>query len=433
MNKILEEFKRIKTERNKFIDETNRKGEILLSQAKNKFDSMKNSNKNMNNKKLDKKYEYLETIKMHLKKAINLKEEIYSYNAFFNKSFQDLILFLDIKIKEILNKNNETMDDEEENENFQDIIKLAQLTKMFAEENMDIIKSDSNPQKQNILMQLKENLNIINSNLSPNIIINNNIKNNSIIDKLSKVLNHISDYIIFIYNDINSINFNNNNDINPYISNYLLNSIFINNLNINNNINNSKIWKLIITKNNNQEITFTQSNFKSERNKKLKKYPKNYSIKIYIEKVNNAEKIIKLIKYILSYIKNKIMNYYVITNNLKCKMVGYYYFQIFGIGKRKKKIIQKIKNLIDNINNKTLYNNINVLIKASLYDDIDILLKNKFFKLLKNEFLKLNDKKEENNSIININDLINLVKNNIHYNFDEDLITKYLNLDNIFF
>ena len=433
MNKILEEFKRIKTERNKFIDETNRKGEILLSQAKNKFDSMKNSNKNMNNKKLDKKYEYLETIKMHLKKAINLKEEIYSYNAFFNKSFQDLILFLDIKIKEILNKNNENMDEEEENENFQDIIKLAQLTKMFAEENMDIIKSDSNPQKQNILMQLKENLNIINNNLSPNIITNNNIKNNSIIDKLSKVLNHISDYIIFIYNDINSINFNNNNDINPYISNYLLNSIFINNLNINNNINNSKIWKLIITKNNNQEITFTQSNFKTERNKKVKKYPKNYSIKIYIEKVNNAEKIIKLIKYILSYIKNKIMNYYVITNNLKCKKVGYYYFQIFGIGKRKKKIIQKIKNLIDNINNKTLYNNINVLIKASLYDDIDILLKNKFFKLLKNEFLKLNDKKEENNSIININDLINLVKNNIHYNFDEDLITKYLNLDNIFF
>jgi len=433
MNKILEEFKRIKTERNKFIDETNRKGEILLSQAKNKFDSMKNSNKNMNNKKLNKKYEYLETIKMHLKKAINLKEEIYSYNAFFNKSFQDLILFLDIKIKEILNKNNENMDDEEENENFQDIIKLAQLTKMFAEENMDIIKSDSNPQKQNILMQLKENLNIINSNLSPNIITNNNIKNHSIIDKLSKVLNYISEYIIFIYNDINSINFNNNNDINPYISNYLLNSIFINNLNINNNINNSKIWKLIITKNNNQEITFTQSNFKSERNKKLKKYPKNYSIKIYIEKVNNAEKIIKLIKYILSYIKNKIMNYYVITNNLKCKMVGYYYFQIFGIGKRKKKIIQKIKNLIDNINNKTLYNNINVLIKASLYDDIDILLKNKFFKLLKNEFIKFNDKKEENNSIININDLISLVKNNIHYNFDEDLITKYLNLDNIFF
>ena len=178
MNKILEEFKRIKTERNKFIDETNRKGEILLSQAKNKFDSMKNSNKNMNNNKLNKKYEYLETIKMHLKKAINLKEEIYSYNAFFNKSFQDLILFLDIKIKEILNKNNENMDEEEENENFQDIIKLAQLTKMFAEENMDIIKSDSNPQKQNILMQLKENLNIINNNLSPNIITNNNIKNN---------------------------------------------------------------------------------------------------------------------------------------------------------------------------------------------------------------------------------------------------------------
>ena len=429
MNKILEEFKRIKTERNKFIDETNRKGEILLSQAKNKFDSMKNSNKNMNNKKLDKKYEYLETIKMHLKKAINLKEEIYSYNAFFNKCFQDLILFLDIKIKEILNKNNENMDEEEENENFQDIIKLAQLTKMFAEENMDIIKSDSNPQKQNILMQLKENLNIINSNLSQNI----NIKNNSIIDKLSKVLNYISEYIIFIYNDINSINFNNNNDINPYISNYLLNSIFINNLNINNNINNSKIWKLIITKNNNQEITFTQSNFKTERNKKLKKLPKNYSIKIYIEKINNAEIIIRLIKYILSYIKNKIMNCYVITNNLKCKMVGYYYFQIFGIGKRKKKIIQKIKNLIDNINNKTLYNNINVLIKASLYDDIDILLKNKFFKLLKNEFLKLNDKNEENKGIININDLINLVKNNIHYNFDEDLITKYLNLDNIFF
>ena len=30
MNKILEEFKRIKTERNQFVDETNKKAEILL-------------------------------------------------------------------------------------------------------------------------------------------------------------------------------------------------------------------------------------------------------------------------------------------------------------------------------------------------------------------------------------------------------------------
>ena len=279
------------------------------------------------------------------------------------------------------------------------------------------------------LMQLKDNYNII-DNLSTSII--SNIKNKSIIDKLSKILNYISEYIIFIYNDINLINFNNNNNHdNNYLSNYLLNSIFFNNFN---NINNSKIWKLIITKNNNQEVTFSQSNFKIGKYK-LKKMPKNYSIKIYIEKINNTEKTIKLITYIISYIKKKIMTYFVITNNLKSKLEGYYCFQIFGIGKRKKKIIQKFQNLIEKINNKSIYNNFNIMIKASLYNDIEILMKNKIFKLLKNEIQKYNEKKENtknNTSIITINDLIILVKNNIHYNFDEDFLKKYLNLDNIF-
>ena len=36
MNKIIEEFRRIKSERNNFVNETNKKGELLLSQAKNK-------------------------------------------------------------------------------------------------------------------------------------------------------------------------------------------------------------------------------------------------------------------------------------------------------------------------------------------------------------------------------------------------------------
>ena len=275
MNKILEEFKRIKTERNKFIDETNRKGEILLSQAKNKFDSLKNSNKMIKNN-LEKEYEYLDSIKNNLKKAINLKDELDSYNSFFNKCFNDLILFLETKIKDILNKNKETINEEEDDECLQDIIKLANLTKILVEENKNIIKNDSNEQKQNILMQLKDNYNII-DNLSTSII--SNMKNKSIIDKLSKILNYISEYIIFIYNDINLINFNNNNNHdNNYLSNYLLNSIFFNNFN---NINNSKIWKLIITKNNNQEVTFSQSNFIIGKYK-LKKMPKNYSIKIYI-------------------------------------------------------------------------------------------------------------------------------------------------------
>ena len=43
MNKILEEFNKLKNERNQFINETNKKGELLLSQAKSKFDSVKNS------------------------------------------------------------------------------------------------------------------------------------------------------------------------------------------------------------------------------------------------------------------------------------------------------------------------------------------------------------------------------------------------------
>ena len=56
MNKILEDFKRIKTQRNQFVNETNKKGEVLLSQAKNKFDSVHNSieYKNINNKYIEK-------------------------------------------------------------------------------------------------------------------------------------------------------------------------------------------------------------------------------------------------------------------------------------------------------------------------------------------------------------------------------------------
>ena len=150
MNKILEEFKRIKTERNKFIDETNRKGEILLSQANNKFDSLHNSNKIMKKNNLEKEYEYLDSIKNNLKKAINLKDELDSYNSFFNKCFNDLILFLETKIKDILNKNKETINEEEDDECLQDIIKLANLTKILVEENKNIIKNDSNEQKQNI-------------------------------------------------------------------------------------------------------------------------------------------------------------------------------------------------------------------------------------------------------------------------------------------
>ena len=86
MNKILEEFKRIKTERNQFINETNKKGEFLLSQAKNKFDSVHNTifDKNINNKNIKKENEYLDLVKTHLSKAINLNEQIFSYSLFFD-------------------------------------------------------------------------------------------------------------------------------------------------------------------------------------------------------------------------------------------------------------------------------------------------------------------------------------------------------------
>ena len=85
MNKILEEFKRIKTQRNQFINETNKKSEFLLSQAKNKFDSIHNTilDKNINKKNIEKEIEYLDLIKLHLSKAINLNQQISSYNSFF--------------------------------------------------------------------------------------------------------------------------------------------------------------------------------------------------------------------------------------------------------------------------------------------------------------------------------------------------------------
>ena len=179
MNKILEEFKRIKTARNQFVNETNKKGEILLTEAKNKFDSVHNSieYKNINNKYLEEENEYLDLIKMHLSKANNLNEELLSCESFINNCFQELILLLEIKIKDFLNKHNENINEGNYFEDIQNIIKLAQLTKILVEENMTIIKGDSNMQRDNLLIQIKDNYNIIYNNLFPDIISNNNINN----------------------------------------------------------------------------------------------------------------------------------------------------------------------------------------------------------------------------------------------------------------
>ena len=175
MNKILEEFKRIKTERNQFVNETNKKGEILFSQVKNKFGSVNNSilEKNINKKYLEKENKYLDMVKMHLSKAFNFNQELLSYNSFLNYCFQDLILFIEKNIKDIFNKSNESIKEEENKEYIQNIIKLANLTKILVEENIDIIKGESNDQKANLLIQLKDNLNIIYNNLPSDI--NNNI------------------------------------------------------------------------------------------------------------------------------------------------------------------------------------------------------------------------------------------------------------------
>ena len=431
MNKILEEFKRIKTERNQFVNETNKKGEFLFSQAKNKFDSVNNSilEKNINKKYLENENKYIDMIKIHLSKAINFNQELFSYNSFFNYCFQDLMLFLEKKIKDILNENDESIDKKENNEYNHNIIKLANLTKILVEENINIIKGESNEKKTNLLIQIKDNLNIINNNISSNIISDNKIKKKSIIDNISKILNYLSENLILIYNDINSINYYEEGE--NYVSNYLLNSIFNNNFNLYKNSSNSKIWKLIITKNNNQEITLSQSNFKLNNNNKYKNISKNYSIHIYIQKSNNINITIKLMKYLISYLKNKVMINYVITNNFKSKIDGYYCFEIFGIGKRKRRIIQNIKNKFENISKKSIYNNICIMIKITLYNQFDVLMKKKFFNLLKKEFFKLNDKNEDNKKIINIHYLMNLVKKDIHFNFNEKLIEDYLNPDNI--
>jgi hypothetical protein len=430
MNKILEEFNKLKNERNQFINETNKKGELLLSQAKSKFDSVKNSilDKNINNINLEDQYDYIEAIKHHLQKAINLNTELFSYDSFFNNCFQDLVLSLELKMKNILNKNNETIK-EEDCEYIQNIIKLAHLTKVLVDENDSVIKGNSNIQKTNLLIQLKENLNIIFTTFSDKALSNKNGK--SIIDKISKILNYLSENIIFIYNDINSNNLY-YEEGSQYVSYYLLSSIFNQNFNIYNNVSNSKIWKFIITKNNNNEITLSQSNYKFKKNKNNKKISRNYSILIYIEKnCNNINATIKLIKYLLSYIKNVIMKKYVITNNFKSKIEGYYCFEIFGVGKRKKKIIQKIKKIMEKITDKNAYKDICVMVKISSYNELDILMKKKLFNLFKKEFFKINEN-EENNNFCDLASLVAMTEKDIHYNFDNDMMKEFLNPNFIF-
>ena len=377
---------------------------------------------------MEDQYDYIEAIKNHLQKAINLNTELFSYDSFFNNCFQDLILSLELKMKNILNKNNETIK-QEDCEYIQNIIKLANLTKVLVDENHSVIKGNSNIQKTNLLIQLKENLNIIFTTFSENALSNKN--NKSFIDKISKILNYLSENIIFIYNDINSNNLY-YEEGSQYVSYYLLSSIFNQNFNIYNNVSNSKIWKLIITKNNNNEITLSQSNYKFKKNKNNKKISRNYSILIYIEKnCNNINATIKLIKYLLSYIKNVIMNKYVITNNFKSKIEGYYCFEIFGVGKRKKKIIQKIKKIMEKITDKKAYKDICIMVKISSYNELDTLMKKKFFNLLKKEFFKINEN-EENNSFCDLKSLMAMTEKDIHYNFDNEMMKEFLNPNFIF-
>jgi hypothetical protein len=391
---------------------------------------VKNSilDKNINNINLEDQYDYIEAIKHHLQKAINLNTELFSYDSFFNNCFQDLVLSLELKMKNILNKNNETIK-EEDCEYIQNIIKLAHLIKVLVDENDSVIKGNSNIQKTNLLIQLKENLNIIFTTFSENALSNKN--NKSFIDKISKILNYLSENIIFIYNDINSNNLY-YEEGSQYVSYYLLSSIFNQNFNIYNNVSNTKIWKLIITKNNNNEITLSQSNYKFKKNKNNKKISRNYSILIYIEKnYNNINATIKLIKYLLSYIKNVIMNKYVITNNFKSKIEGYYCFEIFGVGKRKKKIIQKIKKIMEKITDKKAYKDICIMVKISSYNELDTLMKKKFFNLFKKEFFKI-EESELKNDFCNLTSLVAMTEKDIHYNFDNDLMNEFLNPNFIF-
>jgi hypothetical protein len=64
-----------------------------------------------------------------------------------------------------------------------------------------------------------------------------------------------------------------------------------------------------------------------------------------------------------------------------------------------------------------------------------ILIKKKFFKLLKKEYEKVKDKynNEDNKNEININEIMKNRKNDIHYNFNDEFIQQYLNPNNILY
>ena len=92
------------------------------------------------------------------------------------------------------------------------------------------------------------------------------------------------------------------------------------------------------------------------------------------------------------------MKNYVITI-LYTKNINLICINIFGIGKKN---IQKI------FSNLLLNNNILILIKFIKYDNLDILFRKKF-------------------SIINNEIMLNKISSNLHHNFKEEFINKYLN------
>ena len=370
MENILQRFEEIKKQRVKFINETNEKSKLYLSNINNKLNTFE---KNLFNSLDNNNDIQIENISNQFKKITSIinKYEYYSKNL---KNYQENFFdFIENKIKSIENYEKFPLLSNEKINNLKNIINITQE---LIKNNENLILGNSCEEKKNILNKINENFNLLNNELQINYKIEDSLFN--------KIINLLRRIKFFIYNNHNIIKLNSN----------LKNFVYIqDDYNIEKISKESRILKINFIKKNN---LIYKIKHKFKNNNIIKE--KYYDIKLYLK--DNNENNNEMKKNILLFIKNKIMKNYVITI-LYTKNINLICINIFGIGKKNLNIQKIFSNLL-------LNNNILILIKFIKYDNLDILFRKKF-------------------SIINNEIMLNKISSNLHHNFKEEFINKYLN------
>ncbi len=358
MQSVREKFEKVKEEGIKFVTETNQKAKSYMSTIKNKINTIEKNNYYKFNSKID-----IENISNQLKQITSFLHQYYFFYRNYKSFENNFFTFFE-----------------------------KQINSLMLSEHPILTNKNLNTTKEFL------------NHLSEYITINEEILKDNSSEKRNSILQHIN-HSFKIFEDYLNVNFKsekeNLNNILYFlkrVENFILcgNRTFIqDDFEINLRAKNSKVKKIILIKENNN-----LKKFKSIL-KFTNKFYRNYDLYIYIHISEKSE----IVRQCLMFIKNNIMRKYVMYIKYS-KFNNYYCFNIFGIGKSNLHVFRFLKKFLTE---KKINMQYSMMIKYSIYDELDVLMMKKFSKI---------------NSELNINK----DKVNFHFTFDDNYIKQFCNI-----